>query len=132
MDILINGHHQKYSTKKGQNVFVTAILMATAVLITGNNFEKMRTVFQFLGTVFLSSSTFHRIQRDNVVPDVLFLWEEMKGKCNYTVNYYNIGYFYWEITYVYSPRNSVIFKSAMKCRCTPAEGRRKFADLEEN
>ena len=31
-----------------------------------------------------------------------------------------------------SPRNSVIFKSAMKCRCTPAEGRRKFADLEEN
>ena len=85
MDILINEHHQKYSIKKGQNVFVTAILMATAVLITGNNFEKMRTVFQFLGTVFLSSLTFHRIQRDNVVPDVLFLWEEIKGKCNYTV-----------------------------------------------
>lgn len=54
------------------------LLMAAAILITGSNFEKVRTFFQFLGTGFLSTSTFHRIQRNYVVPEVLSLWEEMK------------------------------------------------------
>ena len=81
-----NGHSDQWTSskvlckKKGQNVFVNTLLMAAAVLITGNNFEKMRTFFQFLGIGFLSSSTFHRIQRNYVVPEVLFLWEEMKNE----------------------------------------------------
>ena len=81
-----NGHSDQWTSskvlckKKGQNVFVNTILMAAAILITGNNFEKMRTFFQFLGIGFLSSSTFHRIQRNYVVPEVLFLWEEMKNE----------------------------------------------------
>ena len=34
--------------------------------------------------------------------------------------------------YPYSPRNSRIFKSVVKCRSMPAESRRKFADLDKN
>ena len=79
-----NGHSDYWTSskvlceKKGQKVFANTMLMAAAVLITVNNFEKMRTFFQFLGTGFLSSSTFYRIQRKYVVPEVLSLWEEMK------------------------------------------------------
>ena len=38
--------------EKGQKVFANTMLMAAAVLITGKNFEKMRTFFQFFGTGF--------------------------------------------------------------------------------
>ena len=79
-----NGHSDDWTSsqilceKRGQKVFVNTILMAAAVLVTGNNFEKIRAFFQFLGTGFLSTSTFHRIQRNYVVPEVSSPWEEMK------------------------------------------------------
>ena len=57
---------------------VNTLLMAESILITGNNFEKVRTLFTFLRTCFLSASTFHRIQWNYVVPEVSSLWEEMK------------------------------------------------------
>jgi hypothetical protein len=79
-----NGHADDWTSskvlceKRGQKVFVNTLLMAASILITGNNFEKVRTLFTFLGTGFLSASTFHRIQRNYVVPEVSSLWEEMK------------------------------------------------------
>ncbi|CAB3978544.1 Hypothetical predicted protein, partial [Paramuricea clavata] len=79
-----NGHADDWTLskvlceKRGQKVFVNTLLMAASILITGNNFEKVRTLFTFLGTGFLSASTFHRIQRNYVVPEVSSLWEEMK------------------------------------------------------
>ena len=73
-----NGHLDQWTSskvlceKKGQQVFVNTMLMATAVLITGN-------ILQFLGTVFFFSSlTFYKIQRNYVVQELLSLWEEMK------------------------------------------------------
>ena len=49
-----NGHSDYWTSSKVllQKVFSNTMLMAAAVLITGNNFEKMRTFFQFLGTSF--------------------------------------------------------------------------------
>ena len=64
--------------KKGQKVFVNTLLMASSILITGNNFEKVKDLFKFLGIGFLSASTFHRIQRNYVVPEISLTWEEMK------------------------------------------------------
>ena len=64
--------------KRGQKVFANTLLMASPILITGNNFEKVYDLFKFLGIGFLSSSTFHRIQRNYIVPEVLSTWEEMK------------------------------------------------------
>ena len=64
--------------KRGQKVFVNTLLMASSILITGNNFEKVNDLFKFLGIGFLSASTFHRIQRNYVVPEVSSTWEEMK------------------------------------------------------
>ena len=64
--------------KRGQKVFVNILLMASSLLITGNNFDKVHDLFKFLGVGFLSSSTLHRIQRNYIVPEVLSTWEEMK------------------------------------------------------
>ena len=62
--------------KRGQKVFVNTLLIASS--ITGNNFEKVNDLFKFLGIGFLSASTFHRIQRNYVVPEISSTWEEMK------------------------------------------------------
>lgn len=79
-----NGHADCWTSsrvlceKNGQKVFVNTILMAASVLITGNHFEKVKTLFSFLGIGCLSASTFHRIQRNYVVPEIYSVWEEMK------------------------------------------------------
>ena len=38
--------------KRGQKVFVNTLLMASSILITGNNFEKVNDLFKFLGIGF--------------------------------------------------------------------------------
>ena len=64
--------------KSNQNVFVNTVLLSAAVLLTGNNFEKVALFCKFLGIDFLSSSTYYRIQRHYVVPECLSFWDEMK------------------------------------------------------
>ena len=79
-----------FCVRRGQKVFVNTLLMASSILITGNNFEKVNDLFKFLGIVFLSASTFHRIQRNYVVPEVSSTWEEMKKEIWLVLGKFNI------------------------------------------
>ena len=79
-----NSHHGSWVSsevlceKKNQKVFVNTLLMAAGILLTGNNFDKITLLCNFLGIDFLSSSTYYRIQRHFVVPECVRFWDDMK------------------------------------------------------
>lgn len=54
--------------------------MAAAVLVTGNNFEKVSLFAKCLKLDFVSQSTFTRIQTHYVIPSDKELWGVMKEK----------------------------------------------------
>ena len=64
--------------KRGQKVFVTSVLLSSAVLLTGNNFDKVELMAKMLRLALVSISTFNRIQTFHAVPAVKELWEKMK------------------------------------------------------
>ena len=64
--------------KKGQKVFVTSVLLSSAVLLTGNNFDKVELMAKMLRLALVSISTLNRIQTFHAVPAVKELWEKMK------------------------------------------------------
>ena len=67
-------------TRRGQNVFVSTVVTAAGVLVSGNNFEKIQMLMKFCSIHFVSESTFNRIQSLCVVPAIKELWERMKQK----------------------------------------------------
>ena len=64
--------------KRGQKVFVTSVLLSSAVLLTGSNFDKVELMAKMLRLALVSISTFNRIQTFHAVPAVKELWEKMK------------------------------------------------------
>lgn len=66
--------------KRGQKLYVPPTLMAAAVSVTGNNFEKVSLLANCLNLNFVSQSTFPRIQTHYVIPSIKELWGKMKEK----------------------------------------------------
>ena len=64
--------------KRGQKVFVTWVLLSSAVLLTGKNFDKVELMAKMLRLALVSISTFNRIQTFHAVPAVKELWRKMK------------------------------------------------------
>jgi hypothetical protein len=54
------------------------LMLASSILISGNNFQKMSTLATFLKLPLLSSSTFHRIQRTYIVPSIDRFWMQQQ------------------------------------------------------
>lgn len=54
------------------------LMIASAILFSGNNFSKIELFSQFLNLGFLSASSFTRLQRNYLVPSVDDLWSEKK------------------------------------------------------
>jgi hypothetical protein len=79
-----NGHQGRWTSsrllcqKEGQNIYTNSILLATAVIITGNNYDKMLMFCKFMNLGFISKATFSRLQRNYVIPAITSLWDEMK------------------------------------------------------
>ena len=48
------------------------------ILITGNNFDKIDLLCRFLKLSMISQSTYMRIQKLYVIPEIQSFWEEMK------------------------------------------------------
>ncbi|CAB4006208.1 Hypothetical predicted protein, partial [Paramuricea clavata] len=65
--------------KKEQNVYTTTIMIAAAIIITGGNYEKFALFCKFLGLSFISRSTFMRIQKKYVIPEIKRFWKDMKA-----------------------------------------------------
>ena len=79
-----NGHQGRWTSfrllcqKEGQNSYTNSILLAAAVLITGNNYEKINLFFQFMNLGFISKATYSGLQRNYAIPAITSLWKEMK------------------------------------------------------
>ncbi|CAC5419719.1 unnamed protein product [Mytilus coruscus] len=50
------------------------LVFASVILLSGNNFQKTTTLAKFMKLSFLSSSTFHRIQKTYLVPSIDRFW----------------------------------------------------------
>ena len=66
--------------KRGQNVYVNTILLAPGVIISGNNYEKVANLFNFLGVGFVAPATFTRLQRICIIPEIEEYWKKMKNE----------------------------------------------------
>ena len=62
---------------RGQNIFVTSMLIAAGVLISGNSFDKMALFCKFLGLGCISKVTYNRVQTQFIVPELKRYWEQM-------------------------------------------------------
>lgn len=79
-----NGHSGIWSSssvlgeKRGQKMYVSSVLLASSVLVSGNNFEKVSLLAKSMNLHFVSSTTFSRFQTLYAVPGIRDLWDKMK------------------------------------------------------
>lgn len=66
--------------KHNKKVFLTPTLLASAVLLSGNNFEKLSLYAKCLNLNFVSQSSFTRVQSPYAVPAIKEMWDRMKVK----------------------------------------------------
>ena len=64
--------------KRGQKIYVSSVLLASSVLVSGNNFEKVSLLAKSMNLHYVSSTTFGRIQSLYAVPSIRDLWNKMK------------------------------------------------------
>lgn len=65
--------------KKGQKVYANSVQVAAAVLLSGNNYQKINLLAKFLGLQFISETLFYRIQKLYCFPAVQTMWTNMKS-----------------------------------------------------
>ena len=64
-----SGHKGRFASSKDVNeMYANNLQLAGSILLSGNNFAKIEKLFSFLGLLFLSDSTFYRMQRLYFVP----------------------------------------------------------------
>lgn len=56
--------------KRGQKIYVSSVLLASSVLVSGNNFEKVSLLAKSMNLHYVSSTTFARIQSLYAVPSI--------------------------------------------------------------
>lgn len=64
--------------RRGQKVYVSSVLLASSVLVSGNNFEKISLLARSMNLHFVSSTTFARIQSLYALPSIREMWNRMK------------------------------------------------------
>ena len=64
----------------GNDIFVTSMLIAAGILITGNSFDKIALFAKFLKLGFVSKATYNRVQTQYIVPELKRYWEQMKSE----------------------------------------------------
>lgn len=65
------------------------LLLSAATLLTGETFQHIQNVAQFINLKFMSHTTFYSIQRDNLIPVIMSAWtvqqqglfEELRVRC---------------------------------------------------
>ncbi|XP_067017883.1 uncharacterized protein [Acropora muricata] len=78
------GHNAVWSSssvlceKRGQKIYVSTVLLASSVLVSGNNFEKVSLLARSMNLQYVSSTTFSRIQSLYSLPSIRELWNKMK------------------------------------------------------
>ena len=67
------------TSKNNQKVYVNNVQLAAAILLSGNNFQKISLLSKFLGLQIISESLFYRIQKLYCCPAIENLWSDVKG-----------------------------------------------------
>ena len=65
--------------KGGKDVYTSSILLAIGVLLTGNDYDKINLFCKFLDLSMVSRSTYMRLQKLYVIPEIKSFWEEMRS-----------------------------------------------------
>ena len=78
--------------KKGSRIFEDNLLVASSIVLSGNNFSKLETFFQFLGLKMLSRTTFHTYQRLFICPGITHFYdtEQVTKSCTSKCDTHNI------------------------------------------
>ena len=66
------------SEKRGQKIYVSTVLLASSVLLYGNNFEKVSLLARNMNLKYVSSTTFSGIHSLYSLPRIRELWNKMK------------------------------------------------------
>lgn len=80
------GHSGKWASssifgyRNNQPLYSVSTLLAVGVLISGNNFEKMKQFADFLNLHFVSQTTNYRVQSFFALPVVREFWSKMQGR----------------------------------------------------
>lgn len=88
-----NGHSGIWSSSSvlthrgGRKVYTMPLLLTASVLVSGNNFDKVGMLFNFLKLQFISPSTYHRCQSHVVVPAIKKLWYDVKEELTKVYTY---------------------------------------------
>ena len=78
------GHNAVWSSssvlreKRGQKIYVSTVLLASSVLVSGNNFEKVSLLARSMNLQYVSITTFSRIQSLYSLSSIRELWNKMK------------------------------------------------------
>ena len=64
--------------KRGQKLYVSSVLLASSVLVSGNNFEKVSLLAKSMNLHFVSSTHFSRMQTFYALPSIREMWNNMK------------------------------------------------------
>lgn len=65
--------------KGGKDFHTNSLLLAIGILVSGNNFDKLNLFCKFLNLSLISRSTFMRLQRFYLIPEIKGFWQEMKN-----------------------------------------------------
>ena len=71
-------HHLLSWLKNWGRNYVSSVLLASSVLVSGNNFEKVSLLAKGMNLNYISSSIFSRIQSLYALPNIRDLWDRMK------------------------------------------------------
>lgn len=52
------------------------LMLTSATVLSGNNFQKIELFCKILGLPIVSSSTFHKMQRSYIVPSIDKFWQK--------------------------------------------------------
>ena len=70
-----SGHEYKFcSSHEVNGIYANNLQAAASLMLSGNNFAKMKRMADFFGLHFLSKSTYYRLQRLYLIPEIDDWW----------------------------------------------------------
>jgi hypothetical protein len=73
------GHKFRFcSSHEVNGIYGNNLMAAACIMLSGNNFGKVRRMARFYGLEFLAKSTYHRFQRLYLIPEVNEWWSWMR------------------------------------------------------
>lgn len=64
--------------KRGQDTPVANVMLASSVICSGNNFQKVSLLFNFAGFRCIQSRSFYQYQANAVIPEIQALWRNIR------------------------------------------------------